>query len=288
MPTNKIALRTVEEYMGGYTPGYKSIYPLFLGKSQQYKQEVGKTDFRRLEAVSDIRLKHITPKDTEIRQISVMEGKKTFKRYFLANQYVHSDLQDRQGIEDVVSQVLDEHHIQADEMLLKGDGTTNNNVLNNGLFYSGDANYTTEASTEIQNSDYLADLHTKVMTTAQKADEVAGKKLLIFYGTGILPLFNGVYSTAVRPFKSVLKEILGQNWDFMQLPSQPTPSGTNGWIAVNLDQVKLHYTVLPQLLAQGHNEEKLYYWHNFIMGSMMLEVLAKNGVIHQPATIEAP
>jgi hypothetical protein len=36
---------------------------------------------------------------------------------------------------------------------------------------------------------------------------------------------------------------------------------------VNLDQVKLHYTALPKLKAQGVNEEKMYSWHNFIMGS---------------------
>lgn len=290
MSTNKIALRTVEEYMGDYSPVYKPIYPLFLPKSQKYAPEVGKTDFRRITAVSDLRTKPITPKDTEIRQIAVMEGKKTFKKYFLANQYVHSDLQDRQGVEEVVSQVLDEHHIQADEMLLKGDSPTGSgsDVLNNGLFYSGDANYTLETSTEIQNdNNWLTDFHTKVMVSAAKADQVSGRKLIIFYGTGLLPLFNSVYSSAVKPFKSVLTEILGSNFSFVQLPSSPTPSSTNGWIIVNLDQVKLHYTVLPQLLAQGHNEEKLYYWHNFLMGSMMLEVLAKDAIIRQPATIEA-
>ena len=73
MATNKIALRTVEEFMSDYTPVYSPIYPLFMGKSQKYEREVGELNFRRVEAVGDIRAKHITPKDTEIRRISVRE-----------------------------------------------------------------------------------------------------------------------------------------------------------------------------------------------------------------------
>ncbi len=96
--TNQIVLRSVEQFMSDYTPIYQPIYPLALtGKAQQYERQVGKLDFRRVQTVGDIRAKHITPKDSEMQQIAVMEGKKTFKKYFLANQFVRSDLQDSQG-----------------------------------------------------------------------------------------------------------------------------------------------------------------------------------------------
>lgn len=288
MATNKIALRTTEEFMSDYTPIYQPIYPLFLGKSQQYANEVGKLDFRRVEAVGDIRAKHITPKDTEIRQVSVMEGKKSFKKYFLANQFTMSQVQDRQGLEEVVAQVLDEHQIQADELFLLGEGTSASNVINNGLFHSADANYTLKTSVAVAVADRLADFHAKVVSTAQDADQVAGRKIIVFYGTDILPLFNSIYPDAARPFKSVLAEVLGSNFSLVQMPKAATPAGVSGWIVANIDQCKLHYTALPQLLAQGHNEEKMYYWNNFMMGSMMLEVLAKDGIIHQPATLATP
>lgn len=285
MSTNKIALRTTEEFMSDYTPIYQPIYPLFLGKSQQYANEVGKLDFRRVEAVGDIRAKHITPKDSEIRQVSVMEGKKSFKKYFLANQFTMSQVQDRQGLEEVVAQVLDEHQIQADELFLLGEGTSAGTVINNGLFHSADANYTLKSSVAVSATDRLADFHAKVVSTAQDADQVAGRKIIVFYGTDILPLFNSIYPDAARPFKSVLAEVLGSNFSLVQMPKAATPAGVSGWIVANIDQCKLHYTALPQLLAQGHNEEKMYYWNNFMMGSMMLEVLAKDGIIHQPATL---
>jgi len=288
MSTNKIALRTVEEFMSDYTPIYQPLYPLFLGKSQQYSTETGKLDFRRVEAVGDIRAKHITPKDTEIRQVSVMEGKKSFKKYFLANQFTQSQVQDRQGLEEVVAQVLDEHQIQADELFLKGEGTSGSDVINNGLFYSADANYTLKSSVAVAVTDRLADFHAKVVATCQDADQVAGRKVVVFYGTDILPLFNGIYADAARPFKSVLAEVLGDNFSLVQMPKAATPAGVSGWIVANLDQCKLHYTALPQVLSQGHNEEKMYYWNNFLMGSMMLEVLAKDGIIHQPATLATP
>ncbi len=291
MSTNKVQLRTVEQFMAGYVPIYQPIFPLFLGaKSQQYSREVGKLDFRRVQTVGDIRQKHLTPKDTEIRQISVMEGKKSFKKYFLANQFTLSDFQDRQGVEDVVSQALDEHHVQADELLLTGEGTSGSDVLNNGLFYSGDANFTLENSVAVASGSgdtRLIDFHNKVVTSATKANQVAGRKVIIFYGTDILPLFNSVYSTAVRAWKAAAQEVLGANYSFVQLPPQATPAGVSGWIIANMDQCKLHYTELPQLLAQGENQEKMYLWFNFLMGSMALEVLAKNGIIRQPATLAA-
>lgn len=285
MSTNKIVMRTTEEFMSDYTPIYQPIYPLFLGKSQQYANEVGKLDFRRVEAVGDIRAKHQTPKDTEIKQIAVMEGKKSFKKYFLANQFRQAQVQSREGAEEVVAQVLDEHQIQADELFLLGEGTSNSTMINNGLFHSNDANYVLETSTAIASSDRLSDFHTKVVATCQKADEVAGRKVVIFYGTDIIPLFNGVYPTAAQPFKKVLQDVLGENFSLVILPKAATPAGASGWIVANLDQCKLHYTALPQLLAQGHNEENMYYWNNFMLGSMMLEVLASGGVIRQPATL---
>jgi hypothetical protein len=290
MATDKIALRTVEEFMAGYTPVYQPIYPLFLGKSQAYSEEAGKADLRRVNTIGDIRGKHITPKDTEISQIAISESKKTFKKYFLANQFQISNMQDQQGIEDVIAQVLDEHQTQMDELFLLGEGTSASDMINNSLFWSNDSNYVLESSAEVQkdvDNNYLSDLHAKIMQNVTTADRISGRKVMMFYGTNILPLFDSLYPGSSKPFKGALQEVLGANYSLAKLPSAITPSGANGWMIANLDQVKLHYTALPALKSRGVNEEKMYSWANFIMGSCLLEVLSSGGIVRQPSTLEA-
>lgn len=285
--TNKIVLRTVEEFMSDYTPIYQAIFSLFLGKSQSYSEEVGTIDFKRADTVGDIRMKHVTPKDTELKQIAVADGKKSFKKYFLGNQFIQSELQDSQGNEDVIAQVLDENMKLADELLLFGEGTAANNVVNNGLYWSGDANYTLESSATVAAgtaADHLKDMHSKIMVTVSKSDQSAGRKILMIYGETAVAKFDSLYANSDAPFKKVLGDVLGSNWTVVKMPTDVTPSGANGWIAINADQIKLHYTTLPVLRKQGVNDEKMYTWHNFLMGSMMVEVLVKNGIIRQPVT----
>lgn len=288
--TNKVALRTVEEFMADYTPVYQPIYPLFLGKSQAYSEQVGKVEFKRVDTVGNIRAEHITPKDTEMKQIAVNESKKTLKKYFLAKQFIISNLQDMRGNEDIIAQVLDENQKLADDLFLLGEGTSGATAINNGLFWSGDANYTLNNSIEIAKGtaeDHLKDFHTQIMVIVALADQIAGKKALVIYGETACAKFDSLYANSDAPFKRVLAEVLGPNWSIVKLPNDVTPSSTNGVIAANLDQVKLHYTTLPALKAQGYNEEKMYTWHNFLMGSMMLECLAKYSVIRQPMTFQA-
>lgn len=288
MATNRIVLRTIQEFMQDYVPVYQPIYPLLLGKSQAYAEEVGRIDFKRAVTVGDIRTKHQTPKDTEMKQINVNEGTKSFKKYFLANQFTQSNIQDNKLLEDVIKQVLDEHHKQQDELVLFGEGTSAlTDTVNNGLFWSQDPNYDLEASVAVNGAgvDPLIDLHKKVMTSVRSADTVAGRKVIIFYGDVILPYFDGIFAAQQNAFKKVLGETAGPNYQLMKMPPSLTTQSESGWLVVNLDQVKLHYTSLPQLKAQGVNDEKMYAWFNFLMGSTMVDVLASKGIIHQPATV---
>lgn len=287
--TNKIVLRTIEEFMQDYTPIYQPLYPLFTQrKSQSYSEEVGELKFKRLNAIGDIRSRHFTPKDTIIKQINAKEQVKLFKKYFLASQYVQSSFQDRDGVEDVIAQVLDEHHRHMDELFLYGEGTQMNDTINNGLYYSGDSNYKLEESVAIDGSggkDPLISLHARVMANVAEADLIRGQKVILFYGTTVTSLFDGVYAATSTPFKRVLQDVLGSNYQLGKIPADVTPTGANGWIIANLDQVKTHYTTLPVLKAQGVNEELMHVWSNFVMGSIMLEVLVPNAVIRQPATL---
>jgi hypothetical protein len=285
--TNKPVMKTTQQYQSDFVMTYSPIVGLFLPKSQQYDEKVGKLELRRIEAVGDIRGKRYTPKDTHVHQINVTEREKTFKKYFDKSQFVISGLQDNENVDEVVNQVLDEHNAQMDERFLMGDapGTTPGTQLNNGLFLSSDSNYTLESSTEIAfGNTRLSDFHTKVVGTAQKSDQIAGRKLIMFYGN-VVPLFNSLYATSQVAWKQALQDVLGPDYALAVMPEEITPSGANGWIVANLDQCKLHYITLPKLVASGYDERNDEYWFNFLQASCMLEVLAKNGVIHQPSTL---
>ena len=285
MTTNKIILRTVEEFMGGYEPLYNPLYSLFLGGSQEYPAEVGIQNFRKVEAVGDIRAHRITPKDTELQLVSATGSSKSFKKYFLANKFVTSGIQTQEGNEDVIKQVLDEHQAQMDELLLFGDGTANNNVINNGLFYSSDVNFTEESSESIASgSTRLSLLHTAILATLEKARNLDGRKMILVYGDALIPYMNTLFDTVAKPFSSVLAESLEANETVVKMPQYVTPAGVNGWLVINLDRIKLHHSTLPQLISQDYNSENMYYWHNFMMGSCMVDVLAKDAIIKQPIT----
>ena len=287
--TNKIVLRTAEEFMSDYSPTYKALYPLLMKNSQAYPQVVGELSFRRAEAVGDIRAKRITPKDTHIHQIAVAEGKKKFKKYFDAAQFRQSKFQDTDGIEDVIKQVLDENEKLQDELAAFGEGTSNSNMLNNGYFYSDDVNYTLESSVEVAAASsgyHLPDMHTKMMVTINKANLVDGEKVMVIYGSVACAKFDALYANSDAPFKRVISEV-AEGWTFLRMPDAISAGLGNGWIAINLDQIKVNYTVFPSLLSQGVNEELMHSWHNFILGSMMIEVKAKDGIIRQPVTFAA-
>ena len=284
--TNLIALRTVTEFLSDYTPSYNPIMPLFMDNAKQYPVEVGQADFKRASAVGDLRGRVITPKDTEIFQIGAASNLKSFKKYFFGAQFIQSDLQSREGYENVVAEVLDEHNKQNDELFLLGDGTAANNVLNNGLYWSADPNYLLNASDAIAagtDGTHLLDLYATMVSLIETANATDGRKLVLVYGSTMIQKFNGLFAASDTPFSKVIGDALSEI-SFAKMPASITPGGANGMIIVNIPKTKLHYTLLPTVKGQGVNEEKMYAWTNFLMGSSMLEVLAPGAVTRQPFT----
>lgn len=282
MPTNKIIeVREPVEIMNDYTPVYQPIYALLMGNAQSYSEDIGSVEFKHVDAIGDIRGKRITPKDTEIRQVAVGTGKKTFSKYFFANQYTQSTLQSREGSEQVAAIVLDEYQKQADELLTMGDGTANGNILNNGLFFSNDSNYVLKTSTAALASNTA--FYDAFAESVVSASEVPGEKIVFLYG-GAKAASKKLFTGQAISLLQVLKDTY-VGYTFVDLPNHMVPAGQSGWIIVSTSQVKLHYVALPKMDGQGVNEEKKYIWQNFLMGSMMLEVLAKGAVVRQPVTV---
>lgn len=287
--TNLIQLRSVEQFNAAYKPSYNPILPLFIrANAVKYAVEAGKVNFTAVETIGDLENKFLGPKDTELHQIGAREGSKTFKKAFFASQYRQSAFQSNRGFEDVVAQVLDTHNKQADKMFLTGEGTANNNVVNNGLFYSSDPNYVSQSSLQIAKDaggNHLAALYAQMVSDIQTAQEVDGELLVMMYGATSIAKFNGLFPTNSNPFAKVINDAL-ETVSFAKVPAAMNLSGS-GYIIVNLDQTRLHYTQLPQIRAQGVNEEKEYAWTNFLMGNTMLEVQAPGAVYKQPLTYEA-
>lgn len=282
--TNKIVLRSIEEFMQDYVPNYAPIMPLFLGKSQQYTAEVGELVFKRIDTVGDIRSKVISPKATEMHMINATETAKKFNKYFYGSKYVQSKLQDARGYEEVLAQVLDEHNKQGDITFLTGDGTSDATVLNNGLFWSQDANYEKNASSAIAaTGNHLPGLYAKMVSIFEDANVVSGRKLVMPYGTNVIDKVNSLFADNSVPFLKAVSEAL-PGTAITKMPREVTPVGENGFLIINMDQIKLHYTELPGIDNQGQNEEDGYAWTNFKMGSSMVEVLAKGGIVKQPIT----
>lgn len=252
--------------------------------------EVGQANFKEITTVGDIRAKRVTPKDTVMKQVNAKEDVFSFKKYFFANQYVTSQLQNAEGAADVAAMVLDEHHVHADDLLLNGDGTSTSDILNDGLLINKSSKYVLESDATVAFSDQLHKFFTAIMTTAAKANNISGQKVLFIYGTKTKALYNSLFPNSDQPVKEVLAKSLGPNYAIVEIPDAPQSQAANfdeGWVIANLTQTKLHYVKLPSLFSQGVNDEKMHVWMNFLMGSMALELKAQGAIIHQPAIIAA-
>jgi hypothetical protein len=285
MPTNKIVLQTQEEFIADFTPSYEPIYGILLGNAVAYTEEVGQVKFNRVEAVGDIRARRLTPKDTTIKQIAVKSGSRKFTKAFYANQYVQSLLQDQSEINTVVAQVLDEHSRQFDENMFLGEGTSPSTAINNSLFHSQDPYYDLRSSTAISapTAD-TADYYSKLMAIMDAADRVPGRKAILVYGSTAQSRLNTLFPSSTDSLRSVLEGAIDEDDRIIKVPADINLGNVNGWIVVSLDHVKLHHCGLPKLDGQGTNEEKKYTWHNFLMGTSMVELLKDDAVIRQPLT----
>jgi len=289
MNTNNLVLKEVDQYMADYAPAYTALMPAFMRTSQSYAAEVGKINFKRVSVIGDIRSKVIDPKDTAIKLLKVGQDRKSFNKYFLGSKFTSSELQSSDEIEEAIKMFLDEHNKQSDEIFLTGDGTNDSNTLNNGLLYSQDKNYFKRGSAEVEkdaNDSHLADLYDKITDAIDEADDLDGQKLVLFYGDRPIKEHKGLF---VETKTSLIETLVGANAgvSFGKIPKEITPSGEAGILVCNLDQLKLNYTVLAQLRDRDVNKEDMYFWANFIMGSSMLEVKNKKGIVRQPLTFEA-
>jgi len=277
--TNKIVFRSVEEFMNNvYTPRYTPLMALFLDGAKQHEAAVGEAKYNQISAMGDIRNRNVGPKDTELYQIGASASGKSFKKYFLGSQFIQSELQDRDGYEDVVAEALDEHNKHNDEIFFGGDGQ------NNGLLVSSDANFTLRVSAAATTLDAL---YSEIIAEALVANEIEGRKVLLYFGDTMSARFNSLFTETKAPFSAALSEADAMaGYDFIKVPTAQLPASLagGGFAIVNMDKIQVHYMMLPEVNNQGTNEEKNYTWTNFLQGSSMVDVKTKDAIIVQPLT----
>lgn len=287
--TNLVKLKSVDQFLADFTPSYIPLVGLFLARGKQYTIEEGKLNFKRIEAIGDLEAKHFGAKDTEMHLIHAKEGSKVYSKYFFAAKYIQSALQSQEGVDSLKGQVLDIHNKQADRLFLTGEGTDNDTVKNNGLFFSKDPNFSAIASYEVEKDsagNHLSDLYEKVMEIYERANVVEGEKMILFYGVNTLKKLNGLFTETKTSLSKTLRDAL-PGVAINKIPVAVTPANAEGFLVVNMSQIDLHYTTLPIVRGEGVNEENEYVWTNFLLGSFMVDVKAADGICKQDVTYEA-
>ncbi len=281
MGTNLIISQTSQEFLAGYTPVYSPIYPLFTQGGQQYAMQAAERTLRRAVALGDIRTKRVTPKDTEVKHFNAGPVDKTFKAYMNVVRFTHSIFQDSQGVPDILAQALEEHQKAQDELLYFGDGASDGAQINNGLYYSSDANYVKEGSSSLAASNQLLLFHQAVVSEA-RAVSVGGQRAIIFYGDTCLARLDSLHEDGGGAVVAGLEVVLGNEFDLIRSPKGLTPDGENGILVVNFAQIKTHYVTEPVILDQDTDRKNMEAWANFVQGSMMVDVAAYGGIRKLP------
>lgn len=280
MSTNLIISQTSQEFLSGYTPIYSPIYPLFTQNGQQYALQAAERTLRRAVALGDIRTKRYSPKDTEVKHFNAGPQDKVFKAYLNVVRFTHSIFQDASGVPDILSQALEEHQKAQDELLYFGDGATDGAQINNGLYFSSDANYVKESSSSLSATNQLELFHQAVVSEA-RAVSVGGERSIIFYGDTCLAALDSLHASGGGTVLGNLIEVLS-DFNLIRSPKGLTPSGENGILVVNHAQVKTHYVTEPVILDQDTDRKEMQAWANFVQGSMMVDVAAPGGIRKLP------
>lgn len=281
MSTNLIISQTSQEFLSGYTPVYSPIYPLFTQNGQQYAMQAAERTLRRAVALGDIRTKRYSPKDTEVKHFNAGAQDKVFKAYMNVVRFTHSVFQDASGVPDILSQALEEHQKAQDELLFFGDGATDGTQINNGLYFSNDANYVKESSSSLSATNQLLLFHQAVVTEA-RAVSVGGPRMIMFYGDTCLAALDSLHADGGGAVVAQLEEVLGNEFSLVRSPKGLTPAGENGILVINQAQVKTHYVTEPVILDQDTDRKEMQAWANFVQGSMMVDVAAYGGIRKLP------
>ena len=297
MPSDiRTGIKTKEEYIEAASIGYVPSI-LALPKREKYNLDTDKVTFKELSVENDsIVPSLLTAEMTEINAIKVSQKSHTFLSYGKGNTF-RKDLRKNgaANIQTFHNQVLRGYNIAFDQIGLFGEGS------NIGLLGGNSAGTNFHFPSSAAIPALSGDGFNQVLKAKQIAvalnnlvnDKTASTDLTVyFYGSQLLAFLGNITPGQERDVRSHIKEAFaGKNVTFVDISALAATSAllsaaslVNGIVVVSNDLVTLEHSGLPQIERQGVNDEKDYYWSNYLLGSAQVRPEVDGAVIHQQIT----
>lgn len=268
----KLNLITPEELRSNFVPTYNPFFSIIPNR-QAHSVIYQDVKIQTSQTLSDTLARKVGIGDTEMAQVISGRRTKNFNKEFLAIKYKVNTKQDQSDYQDIVNRVVNDNLRQFDKEVFRGTD-------NNGILISSDPDHVTNNSFAMTDLDTLYEGINTVLLQAE--NELGnGMKTVALYGT-LRTLANTFNTDESDTFLNILRRQFS-NTQFVEIPTGLIASET-GFLVMSNDYVKMHYTQLPQALANGVNEEDSYVWTNIGYGTANIECAAPASIIVQPKT----
>ena len=279
-------LKTREEYLETVQLSYT---PVSLAIESQFKHDIAGAEtinFRTLDVEKDsVVAENLTAGQTEVAHIKAREGKKTFYKVLKGAKITQSVRNfGFNKIPSLVSKIIRAYSQIFDRFALYGkDG-------NNGIINTSDPNAIANASVEIDLTATEQTILNSVIKAVsavkrQVSDNTASQNVLVYmYGSQLLSTLD----TVTYNGKNV-REALEAAWPearFIEVPGLVTEGNDQGIVAISQGLVEMNYTKIPTMDDTGYNAENKYFWADFEVGSVMIDVREYGALIKQPMTFK--
>jgi hypothetical protein len=290
--TNDIrnGIKTKEEYIEAASIGYVPSI-LALSKLKKYELNIDKVTFKELSVENDsVVPSFLTSEMTEANAVKVSQKSHIFHSYGKGLTF-RKDLRKNgaANIQIFHDQILRQMAIQFDKSAFAGEAG------NNALIVSNDPNYHTASSVEIPavSGDGFNQIQAaKAVAVALNNlvnDYTASTNLTVyFYGAALLSFLGKITPGQENDVRYHIKQAFeGKTVNFVEISALAAPASLslgNGIIVVSNDLTTLEHSGLPAIEKDGVNDEKNYYWSNYILGSNQVRPEIYGAVIKQAIT----
>lgn len=281
-------LKTREEYLETVQLSYT---PVSLAIESQVKHDIAGAEtinFRQLDIEKDsVVAENLTPGQTEVAHIKAREGLKKFYKVLKGAKITQSVRNfGFNKIPSLVSKIIREYSQIFDKFALYGEDG------NNGIITTTDTNAIANASIQIDvtstaTEQGIMNAIVKAMSDVKRqvSNYTASQNVLVYlYGADFLSALD----TVTYNGKNV-REAMEAAWPqatFIEVPGLVTVGDEQGIVAISQGLVDLNYTKIPTMDDDGYNPEYKYFWADFEIGSVMVDVREYGALIKQPLTFK--
>tara|TARA_R110000787_G_scaffold130064_4_gene241996 strand:- start:2152 stop:3033 length:882 start_codon:yes stop_codon:yes gene_type:complete len=283
-------IKTTEEYAEAVAVTYIPQI-LALPKRERKSLDSGKIISNELTIeVNSVVPTFLTNELTEMNAAKVISKSKSFNAYAKALTFrLKMNPGSSVNAQKFHDQILRPLSIGFDNKSMIGEGG------NNALVVSSDANYVTNASEEIpavtdNGFNQIQKIKQIAMNIKLAVNSFTSSDNLTvyFYGTELLAFLGAITDGQDNDAAYHIRQAFDEKTvNFVQISTLALPTSLglgSGMIVVSNDLVTLEHCGLPEILRDGVNGEKGYYYANYLVGSMQVVVEELGAIIKQPIT----